>query len=53
MNVSFADGEYKIIITIISAVNRNVVGKTFGYKGLPEGWVAPADSGTTTLAKVE
>lgn len=45
MNVSFADSEYKIIITIINAGNGNVVGKTFGYKGLPEGWVAPADSG--------
>lgn len=38
VNVSFADNVYTIILT-------DSTGKTFGYKGMPDGWVAPADSG--------
>lgn len=39
VNVSFADNAYTIILT-------DAIGKTFGYKGMPEGWVAPDGGGS-------
>ena len=46
MSVTIENGEYNIIITIIDAGNGNVEGKTFGYKGLPDGFVLPDGSGS-------
>ncbi len=45
MSVAFENGQYVILITVIDAGNSKVVGKTFGYKGMPEGWVAPSAGG--------
>lgn len=45
MSVTIEDGQYCIVITIISAGNGNIVGKTFGYKGLPDGFVLPSEGG--------
>ena len=45
MSVAFENDQYVILITINDAGNSNVVGKTFGYKGMPEGWLAPAAGG--------
>ena len=47
MNVSFVDGNYIILINVTSTWNGAFKG-TFGYKGLPEGWVAPAGGGDVT-----
>lgn len=43
MNVSFVDGEYIILINVTSGWGDAFKG-TVGYKGMPDGWVAP-DSG--------
>ncbi len=43
MSVAFENDQYIILITINNAGNSNVVGKTFGYKGMPYGWVAPSE----------
>lgn len=43
MNVSFVDGEYIILINVTSGWGSAFKG-TVGYKGMPDGWVAP-DSG--------
>lgn len=45
MSVTIEDGQYCIVITIISAGNGNIVGKTFGYKGLPSDFVLPEGGG--------
>lgn len=45
MSVTIEDGQYCIVITIISAGNGNIVGKTFGYKGLPSDFVLPDGGG--------
>ncbi len=45
MDVTYNNGAYTIIITINNAANASIVGKTFGYKGMPEGWEAPAGGG--------
>ena len=44
MNVSFVDGEYIILINVTSGWGDAFNG-TVGYKGMPDGWVAPAGSG--------
>ena len=40
MNVSFVDGQYVILINV-SSLYSGFVG-TIGYKGMPDGWVAPS-----------
>lgn len=47
MNVSFVDGNYIILINVTSTYNEAFKG-TFGYKGVPEGWVAPAGGSDNT-----
>ena len=44
MEVSFVDGEYVILINVVANYSSGFSG-TIGYKGMPEGWVAPANIG--------
>ena len=43
MSVAVENGQYAILITINNAGSTAVSGKTFGYKGLPDGWVLPSE----------
>ncbi|MBO5671998.1 MAG: hypothetical protein J6R81_02375 [Alistipes sp.] len=43
LDVTFDNGEYTLLITVTDAGAGAIIGKTYGYKGMPEGWVAPAE----------
>ena len=45
MNVSFVDDQYVIVINVTSGWTDAFIG-TIGYKGMPEGWVAPGEGGS-------
>ena len=45
MTVDFVDGAYKILIHTYSSAVSSYNDVTYGYIGLPEGWVAPSEGG--------
>ena len=53
MEVAFEDNQYIIKITIIDAGASQMVGKTFGYRGMPDGWVAPSGGSESELTALE
>ncbi len=44
MTVSVENDQYAILITIVNAGNTSMIGKTLGYKGMPDGFVLPDGS---------